>query len=53
MPLRLDHPIWVEDTHFDIDRHVQLRLAEIEQVKVLAKSGGKSGDWARTGEGTA
>ncbi len=29
------------------------RLAEIEQVKVLAKSGGKSGDWARTGEGTA
>ncbi|MEX5296242.1 cyclic pyranopterin monophosphate synthase MoaC [Kocuria sp. CPCC 205268] len=29
------------------------RLAEIEQVKVLAKSGGKSGDWARTGEGAA
>ena len=26
VPLRLDHPIWVEDTHFDIDRHVH-RLA--------------------------
>lgn len=26
VPLRLDHPIWVKDTHFDIDRHVH-RLA--------------------------
>ena len=26
VPLKLDHPIWVEDTHFDIDRHVH-RLA--------------------------
>ena len=26
VPLRLDHPIWVQDTHFDIDRHVH-RLA--------------------------
>ena len=22
VPLKLDHPIWVRDTHFDIDRHV-------------------------------
>ncbi len=26
VPLKLDHPIWVRDTHFDIDRHVH-RLA--------------------------
>lgn len=26
VPLRLDHPIWVRDTHFDIQRHVH-RLA--------------------------
>src|SRR5689334_11848152 len=26
VPLKLDHPIWVKDTHFDIDRHVH-RLA--------------------------
>jgi diacylglycerol O-acyltransferase len=26
VPLGLDHPIWVRDTHFDIDRHVH-RLA--------------------------
>lgn len=26
VPLRLDHPLWEEDTHFDIDRHVH-RLA--------------------------
>lgn len=26
VPLGLDHPIWVKDTHFDIDRHVH-RLA--------------------------
>src|SRR5215510_6914863 len=26
VPLKLDHPIWVEDQHFDIDRHVH-RLA--------------------------
>ncbi|QIK76704.1 WS/DGAT/MGAT family O-acyltransferase [Nocardioides piscis] len=26
VPLRLDHPVWVQDTHFDIDRHVH-RLA--------------------------
>ncbi len=26
MPLKLDHPIWVKDQHFDIDRHVH-RLA--------------------------
>jgi diacylglycerol O-acyltransferase len=26
VPLRLDHPIWVADAHFDIDRHVH-RLA--------------------------
>lgn len=26
VPLRLDHPIWVDDEHFDIDRHVH-RLA--------------------------
>ena len=26
VPLKLDHPIWVQDTHFDIDRHVH-RLA--------------------------
>jgi diacylglycerol O-acyltransferase len=26
VPLRLDHPLWVQDTHFDIDRHVH-RLA--------------------------
>ncbi|WP_235736058.1 WS/DGAT/MGAT family O-acyltransferase [Nocardioides alcanivorans] len=22
VPLRIDHPVWVEDDHFDIDRHV-------------------------------
>lgn len=22
VPLRLDHPVWVDDDHFDIDRHV-------------------------------
>src|SRR5689334_14551851 len=26
VPLRLDHPIWIKDEHFDIDRHVH-RLA--------------------------
>lgn len=26
VPLRLDHPVWAEDTHFDIERHVH-RLA--------------------------
>ena len=26
VPLKLDHPIWVKDQHFDIDRHVH-RLA--------------------------
>ncbi|WP_310528683.1 wax ester/triacylglycerol synthase domain-containing protein, partial [Nocardioides sp.] len=26
VPLRLDHPVWVRDAHFDIDRHVH-RLA--------------------------
>ena len=26
VPLRLDHPVWVRDRHFDIDRHVH-RLA--------------------------
>ena len=26
VPLKLDHPIWVRDSHFDIDRHVH-RLA--------------------------
>src|ERR1700740_2255992 len=26
VPLRIDHPLWEEDAHFDIDRHVH-RLA--------------------------
>ena len=26
VPLRLDHPVWVQDTHFDIEHHVH-RLA--------------------------
>lgn len=34
-------------TLYDMIKAVD-KLAEIEQVKVLAKSGGKSGDWART-----
>ena len=35
-------------TLYDMIKAVD-RLAEIGQVKVLAKSGGKSGDWDRAG----
>jgi cyclic pyranopterin phosphate synthase len=34
-------------TLYDMIKAVD-KLAEIDRVRVLAKSGGKSGDWART-----
>lgn len=39
-------------TLYDMIKAVD-KLAEIDRVKVLAKSGGKSGDWARADGGTA
>ena len=36
-------------TLYDMIKAVD-KLAEIDRVRVLAKTGGKSGDWARTGE---
>ncbi|MBO0843229.1 MAG: wax ester/triacylglycerol synthase family O-acyltransferase [Nocardioides sp.] len=52
VPLGLDHPIWVEDTHFDIERHVH-RLAvpspgtERELAEVVGHLTGLVLDWSR------
>ena len=42
VPLDLDHPIWVQDKHFDIERHVQrLALPSPGGYKELTKMCGR------------
>lgn len=43
VPLRLDHPVWIEDPHFDIDYHV--RRAALPAPGGLAELGEFMGDF--------